>query len=254
MSSPLDLREWLESWPYDPEHNARVVRGTDGRELLQVRLPLGVEQYELDGRPDGQRPRQRESALDYYLERLAKANAAGKEDSFQLNEEACTELFSEGTLYYYRYVHLFQMKDWRRTQRDTGRNLKLFDLVHRFAEREEDQGYLEQWRPYLLRINSAAAIMIELEKSAHDQALQVAHDAIARIEALPDLAGETFAFERERSLVALREMVAQIEKNKPLTKLELLERELRRAIESQRFERAAELRDRIRDLKQKSTP
>ena len=45
----------------------------DGREVMQVRLPLGIEQYELSGRPDGHRPHDAESAFDYHLERSQQA-------------------------------------------------------------------------------------------------------------------------------------------------------------------------------------
>jgi protein-arginine kinase activator protein McsA len=51
-------------------------------------------------------------------------------------------------------------------------------------------------------------------------------------------------------LTALRELVSQIQKNRPLSELERLEHQLRRAIDKQEFERAAQLRDRIRELRQ----
>jgi protein-arginine kinase activator protein McsA len=60
---------------------------------------------------------------------------------------------------------------------------------------------------------------------------------------------ETFKFERERSLTALRELAEQIQKNRPLSEMEQLEHQLRRAVERQEFERAAKLRDRIREMK-----
>jgi protein-arginine kinase activator protein McsA len=44
-------------------------------------------------------------------------------------------------------------------------------------------------------------------------------------------------------------MARQIDESKPVTELESLERELRTAIETQHFERAADLRDRIRALR-----
>ena len=56
MSKSWDLRAILAAWPYDPDDDARIVRGDDGREILQVRTPLGIEQYELEGRPDADRP------------------------------------------------------------------------------------------------------------------------------------------------------------------------------------------------------
>jgi hypothetical protein len=231
-----------------------LVRGEDGRQVLQVRLPLGIEQYELDGRPDGERPLGKESFLEHCLERLAEARAQGKESSFALDHSDCEELFAEGTLYYYRYLNLFQMKDWARTERDTARNLQVFDLVNRYAEAEEDQYYLEQWRPYVIRMHAIATAMLRLEEDDHAQALALINGAAAKIEALDDLDDETFHFERQRSLAALHDMAEQIEKNRPVSELESLERELNRAIEVQHFERAAELRDQIRALRQAKNP
>jgi hypothetical protein len=251
MKEFIDLRDLLKGWPYDPDDNVRKLRAKDGREVLQVRLPLGLEQHELDGRPDGAQPHGQESLLDYHWERLEQAKAAGKEDEFGLSHEECDELFAEGTLYYFRYLHCFQVKEWQRTLRDTSRNLRLFDFVHQRAGLEEDQLYLEQWRPYILRMQAAAQAMLELERGEHAGALAHLAAAARRIEALPELDDETFQYERQRSLAALREMAGQIEKVKPVSELESLERQLREAIEAQAFERAAALRDRIRALKRK---
>jgi UvrB/UvrC motif-containing protein len=249
MSDAFDLRGVFKSWPYDPDDDARFTHGEDGRELLQVRTPLGIEQYETEGRPDGARPHGMESLLEYHLQRLAKAKAENREGDFELEPKECGELFTEGTLYYFRYVRLFQLKDWTRTVRDTIRNLQVFDLVRRYAQRQEDQQFLEKWRPYIIRVNSTAAVMLELEKNGYDKALRLVNEAVQRLEKLEELEDETFEFERERSLIALRELAAQIQKNRPLSELEQLEHQLRRAVERQEFERAAELRDRIRALK-----
>lgn len=249
MKDSVDIRKILQAWPYDPDNDARLAKGHDERPILQVRTPVGIEQYELDGRPDGIRPHELESSLDYYLQRLAEAQSAGREAEFKLGRHECNELFSEGTLYYFRYVRLFQLKDWARTVRDTARNLKVFDLIHRYAKREEDQQFLEKWRPYIIRVNSTAAAMLELEKQAYEPALQIANEGVSKIEGLEDFDDETFQFERARSLTALKELASQIQKNRPLSQLEQLERQLRRAIERQEFERAAQLRDRIRDLR-----
>ncbi|MGH7970898.1 MAG: UvrB/UvrC motif-containing protein [Limisphaerales bacterium] len=249
MSDSADLRRVLQSWAYDPENDARLIRGEDGRELLQVRTPVGIEQYEMEGRPDGNRPHGMDSALEFYARRLAAKKAAGRESEFALDPQECGELFTEGTLYYFRYVRLFQLKDWPRTMRDTARNMQVFDLVHRYAKREEDQQFLEKWRPYIIRVHATAAVMLELDRQAHERALKIAQDAVEQIEAIEGIEDETFQFERERSTAALRELAAQIQKNRPLSEVEQLEHQLRRAIERQEFERAAQLRDRIRTLK-----
>lgn len=253
MKSSVDLRNLLKAWPYDPENDARMVKGDDGREILQVRTLLGIEQYELDGRPDGERPRGLESALEHFQERLASARAAGREESFRLDARQCAELFNEGTLYYFRYVRLFQLKDWHRTLRDTERNIEVFDLVKRHARREEDREFLEKWRPYIIRVHASAGAMLALEQGSYDKALLTLRAGIERIENLEQVEDDTFRFESERSMNALRELHSQIEKKRPLSELEILEKRLKTAIERQEFEQAAVLRDQIRLLRGQHT-
>lgn len=249
MSETVDLRRILAGWAYDAENDARLTRGDDGRGILQVRTPMGIEQYELDGRPDGARPHGLESELEFRLQQLDAAIAAGRETEFRLSPAECGELFNEGTLYYFRYVRLFQLKDWARTIRDTSRNLRAFDFIRRYARRKQDREFLEKWRPYVIRVNASASIMLELEKHRYDDALALANEALLQIENLQELDDETFRFETARSLAALRELVAEIQKNRPLSELEQLQSQLRHAVQRQEFERAAQLRDRIRALK-----
>lgn len=242
-----DLRQILSSWPYDPENDARLLKGDDGRGILQVRTLLGIEQYELEGRPDGVRPRGMESALEHYLKKKGEVEAQGRE--FKLSARECGELFNEGTLYYFRYIRLFQLKDWKRTVRDTQRNLRAFDFVHRYARREEDRLFLEKWRPYILRVHATAEAMLLVERGEHEQAIGRVSGTIAQVEALEDLEDETFVFERERSLTGLRDLLEQLRDTRPRSQVEKLEEELRVAIETQEFERAAVLRDRLRELR-----
>lgn len=46
----------LNDWPYEPDGSVRLVKGSDGRDLIQVRIDLGVLQLEVSGRPDGMKP------------------------------------------------------------------------------------------------------------------------------------------------------------------------------------------------------
>ena len=54
--SEMDLSRILEAWSYGDKKHVRRVTNHRGDEVLQVRLPLGIEQYEFQGRPDGRRP------------------------------------------------------------------------------------------------------------------------------------------------------------------------------------------------------
>jgi hypothetical protein len=52
-----DIDEALRNWDYKSGVvQARLVRAGDGREVLQMRVDLGVLQMETSGRPDGTRP------------------------------------------------------------------------------------------------------------------------------------------------------------------------------------------------------
>jgi hypothetical protein len=248
-----DISRILSAWPYDPEHDARIITTEDGRSMLQVRTTLGLEQIELDGRPDGQRPYGEETAFEYYQKKLEVAKLEGNAADFELSAKECGELFNEGTLFYFRYLRMFQLQDWTRTARDTARNLRVFDFIRRYAKDEEDQLFLEKWRPYVLRVNATAETMMAMDQNAFDKALRITSAAMDKIRSLEDLPDETFTFEKERALSVLEELSENIRQAKPVSTLERLERELKEAIELQDFERAAVLRDRIRDTRRQSS-
>ncbi len=186
MSGAQDLHGFLNSWPYDPEDNVRVATDANGQEIIVVRQPMGVETYEADGRPDGRQPHGMESALEFQLTRRAAAIRAGADAVFQLAAADCTELFHEGALYHYRFVHFFRAKDWARAERDTARNLRLLDFVRQHAEHEEDRVQLEHWRPATTRIKAAARAMILLQNERHEEALHIARDVVATIDGTAD--------------------------------------------------------------------
>ena len=66
-----DLRPILTGWPYtNGQITVRKILGRDGSIKIQMRLDLGVLQMNETGRPDGQRPHEVDSLLDYHLARL----------------------------------------------------------------------------------------------------------------------------------------------------------------------------------------
>src|SRR5204863_6093861 len=140
-------------WPHENRAiKVRKVLGLDGREKLQLRIDLGVLQMELTGRPDGLRPHGCESLLTYHQLRAARAEARG--ETCELTAEQCAELQQEGIQYYHRYLSLFQINDFEGVVRDTQRNLDLFTFVADHTEREEFSWPLQQFRPYVLMMNT----------------------------------------------------------------------------------------------------
>ena len=74
--SNKDITFILKGWDYEPGTiNVRKVHGTDGAPKLQMRMPLGLLQMEITGRPDGQRPHGHESLLDYFETQLKEHEA-----------------------------------------------------------------------------------------------------------------------------------------------------------------------------------
>lgn len=247
-SKAADLTTILADWEFDESNSVRRIKAGDGREVLQVRLPLGLEQYEIDGRPDGKRPMNCESWLHYYWEQ-AKTRESGEGDEvLDLGDEDFDRLEREGLLYYYRYLLFFQMHEYRLCARDTRRNLKLLDFVRTHATPERAQA-LEQYRPYILRMNHMARALFKI-KDDEDipgalKLLQVGAQAIADLPVIPE--NPVFEVEKTRSLKSIEDLIAQLETHAP--RHVALENELQKAIREENYERAAVLRDEITAFK-----
>jgi hypothetical protein len=155
----MDLRSYLESWPYDAARNIRMDRGVNGRDIILVRQPLGLEQYEMDGRPDGRQVNGMETVLDYHQMRTNGRPQTQSATNFELTPEECAELFDEANVFYRRLMVLFRVKDWPRAERDAAQILRRLDYVRQHAERAEDCVQLEPWRPHLTRIHAVAHAM-----------------------------------------------------------------------------------------------
>ncbi|MFP4637446.1 MAG: UvrB/UvrC motif-containing protein [Spirochaetaceae bacterium] len=259
-----DLSDVLSEWPYDPDNTVRIITAADGRSVMQVRLPLGVEQYELEGRPDGARPLGRDSVVEALEERLSHyVEEHGSDEGFTIDHEDAAMLQNEGVLFYYRYLLLFQINDFDRTTRDTEHNLRLCRLLERYCPDENDRNAVLQFKPYIVRMNAMARAMTALKQRMTDLAREILEEAIGEIEGLENIDSPAFRFEKVRSVNYLRSTLKQLtEGNFEETdtaeeqtrafgedaRLARLRRELEQAVEEENYERAATLRDRIREL------
>jgi hypothetical protein len=243
-----DITDLLREWEYDSDNTIRIIQAEDGRQVLQVRQPMGIEQYELDGRPDGRKPFGRDTALEEVQARLESwTTSHGSEDGFALSHEDFALLQGEGVLFYFRYLVLFQIGDYARTARDTDHNLALFGLVEKFSENEDERKELLQYRPYVVRMNAIARAMISLHKEMKGTAEDIITNAISAIEGMTEIDTPAFQFERVRSLNYLKATLKQIHE-KTDAPGESLRAELAAAVEAEDYERAARIRDRMREL------
>jgi hypothetical protein len=205
---------------------------------------------EMSGRPDGVRPNGCESLLTYHQQRAARAHERG--DDYDLTPEQVSELQQEGIQYYHRYLSLFQINEFAGVVRDTQRNLDLFNFVTEHTDREELSWTMQQFRPYVLMMNTRAKASILLGQGKFAEAMlqiQYGRDAIADFfqhSASPELAAKS------SEIAFLDEWLEEVKSKRPLSKLEIMQREMETAIAGERYERAAELRDAIRRIKTQS--
>jgi hypothetical protein len=171
------------------------------------------------------------------------------DEGFSLSSSDCASLADEGLLYYYRYVLFFQIQDYVNTIRDTARNIRMFDFVRKYAAAEGDKEALEQYRPYIIRMNAMAKSLWSVKLQEYNEALGYLSEGIETLEGLEDIDNPVFTYEKNRSHKILVDLQKDIEKHKPLSALEKLEKQLDRAVKVENYERAAELRDRIRAMK-----
>jgi len=102
----------------------------------------------------------------------------------------------------------------------------------------------------VLMMNTRAKANLALEKDDVDAAIALVEKGIAAIEKfLKDHNREDD--EDSSELKSLSEWLGELKKLKPVEPMEKLRREMARAVEDEKYERAAELRDAIRNLKQK---
>lgn len=241
----LDLNDLLRDWPHEPgQIKVRRILGTDGKEKIQLRIDLGVIQMETTGRPDGAHPHGSESLLSHHLT-LAHEKEA-RNEQYSLSPEEVSELQQEGIQYYHRYISLFQLNDFPGVIRDTQRNIDLFNFVSKYAGGDEFANSLEQFRPYVLMMNTRARASIELERGDFAAALrqiQRGREKIVELftgEEAPEMA------ERSPEIAFLDEWTEEIRARQPISKLEKMQKEMETAIATEAYERAAELRDAIR--------
>ena len=245
MTDP-DISDILGEWDYDPHMNARIIAAADGCQKLQIRLRLGLIQMELDGRPDAQKPYGCESVLEYYRRQLDERDAG---EGFVIDHDAWEELSAEGILFYERYAVLFQLGDYERTACDTERNLAMFDLVQEYAERPEDVAALEQYRPYLIRMNRASTAMSLLQQERLEEARATIEQALRELDELDEVHTVIFEQEMHRARSMLEGMLREIgERYEKPSRLDAVRQELERAVREERYEDAARLRDHLREL------
>lgn len=254
----FDISHLLDRWDYRPgEVMVRKIKGRDGQVKLQLRVDLGILQMSLDGRPDGKRPNGHSSFFDFLLTKLDEHVLKNASDQqFKLTPETCTRLHLEALQYHHRYICLLQLEDHEAVERDCMRNLAVFDFVARYTASPDMVWSLQQFRPQLLMILTRARATPLLRKRKNQKAvgeiqagLQMLRDFYDEMER-PDLRDSSLEIESLENW--LNDVRSQAVPRKKMTRRELLELQLSEAVQKEDYERAARVRDQIRNLRARS--
>lgn len=242
-----DIGPVLRGWDYEPGTiNVRKIKGLDGQPKLQMRLDLGLLQMELNGRPDGARPHGCESLLEYFEKRLTDHRRKhGTELGFHLGAQECQNLREEAVMYYQRYLSLFVLEDFPGVVRDTARNLRVLDICGKYAEDEQDRLVLEQYRPYIMMMNTRAQASILSKDERFPEALAVIESGLAKIKEFFEQFGQDEAYGHSNEVKVLKRFAREIRKKLPVDPMQRLQRKLDRAVKDERYEEAAVLRDKL---------
>ena len=248
----LDISHLLEDWDYQPGQVAvRKFKTKAATEKIQLRVDLGLLQMNASGRPDGKRPFGRESLFDHFQARLEKQRRAnpGAGDDYTLKAEDCAKLQQEAIQYHHRYICLFQLEDYKAVIRDTNRNAAVFDFVDEYAESDELGWSLQQFRPQLLMMQIRARGMQALRNDKYADAIAVIETGLQELRTFYREHSRHDLLEQSGEIHSLETWLQEVQVKRPLSERERLERALDEAVRQEDYEKAAQVRDALRNLK-----
>jgi hypothetical protein len=115
-------------------------------------------EYELHGRPDGERPYGKDSLLQHYLDRRG--------EKLVLSDDDLSALRDESWLYYVRRNFFFLLEEWAAARDDAEHNLGIWDVIERGEANEAAKWASLKWWPWMERDRAVGQALWNLE---HDQ-------------------------------------------------------------------------------------
>ena len=235
-----DIDFVLRDWEYKAGVvQARLVDAAGGRQVIQMRVDLGVLQLETDGRPDGARPHGHDTYYDYLHERSRQAQRTGR--SFVLSEEESQEADREFLQFYHRRVCWLALREYPRAIRDADHTLTFMDLVKRHSPGEEYTQAHEQYRGFVIFHRTQAASALQVEKNNPEQAVDEVRSGLERLKAFFTEFGIEEQMEEDPMVQHLRKIESTLREQYHIGAT--LHEQLEQAIADEDYERAAQLRD-----------
>jgi hypothetical protein len=234
-----DIDFILRQWPYQPGVvAARMIPASDGREVIQMRLDLGLVQMEVTGRPDGEHPGGVDDCLEW-LSGLLREQA----DGFVLSESHCQEIDREFVQFYQRRICFLALRQFARAMADADHTLALIDFVTAHSSNPQWTASHEQYRPFVLFHRIQAAAMQALQDSGAEAAIETINNGLAQMREVFTKFGAEEDFDRDELVNQLAAIKESLREEYRVGKT--LAEQLADAVASEQYERAARLRDEI---------
>ncbi|MEL7484182.1 MAG: UvrB/UvrC motif-containing protein [Planctomycetota bacterium] len=275
-----DISQLLDDWPYEPGRiNVRLVERADGEQRIQVRLDLGILQMHLDGRPDGQQPEGFESLLDLVEAQIEGGfepprRESGSEEAEEtveepsdpdpsgplppprrsedaeasLSSQQVSLLRDEAIQYYHRYLALLALEDFERVVRDTTRNLRVLDVIEKFAESEEDRTSVAPTRAHVTMMRARALASLALRDNEPKAAVAAIDEGIDALRRHFETIGHIDLFERSTEVQVLQGMKQALMPKLPVSQKAELRKRLDDAVTQENYRLAAILRDELNSM------
>ncbi len=241
-----DIDAALNGWEYKPGVvQARLVETSDGRQVIQLRVDLGLLQMEIAHRPDGTRPHGHPTYHQYLVKQAQLSNRSGR--TFILNEEQCQEADREFVQYYHRRLCWLALHQYAQAVADADHTLAFMDFVREHSPNDEFTQAHEQYRGFVIFQRTQAAGALSVEKEEPEAAIDAINAGLEKLRtffATYDLEDQ---FEENGMVQQLRKMANSLRKthNIEATKLE----QLNDAVANEEYETAARLRDELKRKK-----
>jgi hypothetical protein len=242
MSDSDSIEDVLRNWPYDPSDlRVRLIECEDGREVLQMRIDLGILQLETTKRPDGTRPHGAETYFDYLVEQAISFG-----DEFVMDDEQCAGVDREFVQFYHRRISWLSLKMYDRAVVDAEHTLSLMDFCRDHSPEEDWTLNHEQYRPFVMFHRAQAAALHAIGEKGGDgpeYAIEILNENLNRFRQLYIDHDAESEFENDELVKRLEELRESLRDEHEIGRT--LQERLEDAVASEHYETAAELRDEL---------
>jgi len=237
MAKRQDIDALLKAWKYEPgEVVARVVGASDGRQVVQMRIEMGLLQMEVHNRPDGTRPHNCPTYFDYLKQRQAL-----EESALVLTPEQCLEADREFTQYYHRRMCWLALREFDKAVLDADHTLAFMDFVRDHSPEEEWTMVHEQYRPFVLFHRAQAGALAKLETIGPDAAITELNQSLDQFRDLFEEFEMSERYDEDELVTRLQGLKESIREHYQVGRT--LTEQLHDAVAAEDYELAAKLRD-----------